>query len=46
MREKYVKMYERFIEELKTYSKVNKNTFKSLSAYIFTAAIKIGENSE
>ena len=46
VREKYVQMYERFNEELKTYSKAIRILSKRLPAYIFTAAIKIGENSE
>ena len=46
VRKKYVKMYERFIEELKTYSKAYINPFQRLSANIFTATIKIRKNSE
>ena len=46
VREKYVKMYERFIEELKMYSKSSKDSFKRLSANFFITTIKIRKNSE
>ena len=46
MREKYVKMNERFIEELKPYSKAIRILSKGNLAYIFTATIKIEENPE
>ena len=44
VREKYVKMYERFIEELKTYSKLIRILSKRLFANLFITAIKIREN--
>ena len=46
VREKYVKMYERFIEELKLYSKADKSFIKRVFINFFTTTIKIGENSK
>ena len=45
VREKYVKMYERFIEELKLYSKAIRVLSKGVFTHFFTNTIKIGENS-
>ena len=47
IREKYVKMYERFIEELKLYSKVIRILSKGyLPISFFITSIKIRENSK
>ena len=46
VREKYVKMYERFIEELKTYSKAIRILSERLPAHVFIASIKIRKHSE
>ena len=45
VREKYVKMYERFIEELKLYSKT-KSFVKRVFAHFSATPIKIRENLE
>ena len=45
MREKYVNMYERFIEEMKLYSK-GKSFIKRVSTHFSITAIKIRENSK
>ena len=44
IREKYVKMYERFIEELKLYSKVIRAFIKRIFTHFFVTSIKIREN--
>ena len=44
VREKYVKMYERFIEELKLYSKAIRSFIKRVFTHLFTTSIKIREN--
>ena len=46
VREKYVKMYKRFIEELKLYLKAIQNFIKRVSTHLFTTTIKIGKNSK
>ena len=46
IREKYVKMYERFLEELKMYSKVIRILSKGYLPNISTTTIKIRKNSE
>ena len=46
VREKYVKMYERFIEELKLYSKAIRVFIKRVSTHFSITSIKIGENSK
>ena len=46
IREKYIKMYERFIEELKLYSKVYKSFIKRVSTHFSVASIKTRENPE
>ena len=46
VREKYVKMYERFIEELNLYSKVIRFFIKRVSTHFSIIAIKIRENSK
>ena len=44
IREKYVKMYERFIEETKIVFKSNKSFIKRVSTHFSIASIKTGEN--
>ena len=44
IREKYVKMYERFIEELKFIFKGNKSFIKRVSMHFSIASIKTREN--
>ena len=44
VREKYVKMYERFIEELKLYSKVIRVLSNGYLPIYYTTTIKISEN--
>ena len=46
VREKYVKMYERFIEELKLYSKAIRVFIKRVSTHFSIASIKTRENPE
>ena len=46
VREKYVKMYKRFIEELKLYSKASKSFIKRVSTHFSVASIKTRENPE
>ena len=44
IRERYVKMYERFIEELKLYSKAIRVLSKGVSTHFFIVSIKTREN--
>ena len=46
VQEKYMKMYERFIEELKLYSRAIKSFVKRVSPHFSATSIKIGENLE
>ena len=44
MREKYVRMYEKFISQLKMYGNVIENSFKGLFANFSFASNEITEN--